>query len=297
VARNRTALRNRLEEVAYLATSSVIRALPREWSEGLGRGLGLLFLRVSGSRRMLVARNLRRAFPEREPRELERLGRDVFSHFGHLTVDLVRTAGGVAEAILERVDVTGLDRARRAYASGRGVFFLTAHVGNWETGAVVTSFLGMPMHVVARPLDNPSLDRRLRAFRESGGNTVVPKAAAAREMLRVLRSGGAVGILMDQHARPPDAAAVPFFGRPASTTTAVARFADRTGALVVPVTALYSGGGRIRLEYGEPLDVWTLPPGEREAEPLTARLTAMTEELVRKAPDQWLWLHNRWRLD
>jgi len=297
VPKVRSSLRNRAEETLFLLAARGIRALSRERADSIGRRAGLAFRRLSASRRALVDRNLARALPELGPEERECLSRDVFAHFGRLAFDLVATVGEPAASILGRVEVSGEEHAKAAYASGRGVFFLTAHLGNWELAALITSLLGMPIKVVVRPLDNPLLDRHLRAFRESGGNTVVPKATAARELFRILRSGGGVGILMDQHARTPDAVPSPFFGRPASTTTVVARLADRTGALVVPVFTNRIGPGRYRVEYGAPLDVETLSPPEREAGSLTARLNAITESLVRRAPDQWLWLHNRWRLD
>ena len=293
----RSPLRNRAEEVLFLVAARGIRALSPEGADAIGRRVGLAFRLLSASRRTLVDRNLARAFPEMGREERHRLSRSVFAHFGSLAFDLVATVGKPAEAILRRVEVAGEEHAKAAYASGRGVFFLTAHLGNWEMAAIITSLLGMPIKVVVRPLDNPLLDRHLRAFRECGGNTVVPKATAARELFRILRSGGGVGILMDQHAHTPDAVPSPFFGRPAATTTAVARLADRTGALVVPVFTLRVGPGRYRVEYGPPLDVQTLSSSEREAGPLTARLNEITEGLIRRAPDQWLWLHNRWRLD
>jgi Kdo2-lipid IVA lauroyltransferase/acyltransferase len=149
---------------------------------------------------------------------------------------------------------------------------------------------------VARPLDNPLLDARLVAMREKAGGRVVSKRDAARTLLRTLRSGGVVGILADQRARPPDAVAVPFFGRPAWTTTAIARLAGKTGALILPVVCLRTAPGRYRLVYSEPFDPATLPATEREVEPLTARITALVESQVRDAPEQWLWLHDRWRL-
>jgi KDO2-lipid IV(A) lauroyltransferase len=297
VGKQRSALRNRAEAAAFALAARGLRALPRVQAETLGRRLGLLFRRLSRRRRELVERNLSRAYPDASPEERERLAQGVFAHFGGVAFDLIASIGEPHDSILGRVEVVGLERARRAYASGRGVFFLTAHLGNWEMAAIVTSLLDMPVKVVGRPLDNPLLETRLRSFREKAGNTVVPKATAARELLRVLRSGGTVGILMDQHARPPDAVAAPFFGRLASTTSAVARLANRTDALILPATCLRTGPSRYRLEYHEVVDIRDLSSAERETAALTTCLNEMIETLVRLAPEQWLWLHNRWRLD
>jgi len=116
-------------------------------------------------------------------------------------------------------------------------------------------------------------------------------------MLRVVRRGGAVGILNDQHARPPDAVTAPFFGRPAATSSALARLVDRTEALVVPTSAIRVAPARWRLTYEPPLDVRALTGDERGVERLTARLNGILESMIRRHPEQWLWPHNRWRLD
>ena len=297
MAKERSAFRNRAEELACRGALALLHRFPPERVEALGARAGLLFQRLSASRRRLAGTNLARAFPELTEADRQRLARDVFAHFGAIAADLLVTIGEEPQELLSRIEIAGAEQARAAVAEGRGVFFLTAHLGNWEVAAMATASLGIPITVIARPLDNPLLERHLRAFRERTGNTVLPKADAAREMLRVIRRGGAIGILIDQHARPPDAVAAPFFGRPAATSSFLARLVDRTEALVVPTVALRTGARRYRVEYSAPLDPRRLGREERTTEALTARLNAVTEEMVRRAPDQWLWLHNRWRLD
>lgn len=289
------ALRDRVELGAFVLLRTFFRLLPLRAADAVGRRLGLAYRLVDARRRRLVATNLARAFPEKAAAEIDALAREVFEHFGAVAADLVRTEAAPVEDLLARVEVEGLDHARAAVAAGRGVFFATPHLGNWEWANLVTGANGVPVTIVARPLDNPLLDARLTALRERTGGTVVSKRDAARTILRTLRSGGVVGILGDQRARPPDAVLAPFFGRPAWTTTAIARLAERTGALILPVVCLRIGPGRYRLVYSEPIDVASLPPREREVEPLTARVTALVESQVRAAPGQWLWLHDRWK--
>jgi len=266
-------------------------------AETHGRRLGAFLGRTLGPRRGLVRRNLARAFPEKPPGEIAAIARGVFAHFGGLAAEIVATLEEPLEGLVARVEVVNESIARAAFASRRGLFFLTPHLGNWEASALAAASIGMPMTVIARPLDNPRLERRLRAYRERGGNVVVPKAEAAREILRTLRNGGAVGILLDQHARGADAIAARFFGRPAATSSAVARFVDRTEALIVPAAALRVGPARYRLTFEEPIDVRTLSKDARSPENLTALLNATMEAQIRRAPEQWLWLHNRWKLD
>ena len=289
------ALRDRVELGAYVAFRTLLRVLPLPLADALGRGLGRLYRFVDRRRRRLVVRNLALAFPEKPAAEREAMSREVFAHFGAIAADLVRSEAAPVEALLARVEVEGLEHARAAAGSGRGVFFATPHLGNWEWANLVTGANGMPVTIVARPLDNPLLDVRLTALRERTGGHVVSKRDAARTILRALRSGAVVGILGDQRARPPDAVLAPFFGRLAWTTTAIARLADRTGALILPVVCLRTGPGRYRLTYSEPIDPAALPEVEREVTRLTARVTALIESQVRAAPGQWLWLHDRWK--
>ena len=295
MASKRTPLRNWIELTAYRVFHSLFRILPFHLADGLGRCLGLLYRLVDHRRRRLVALNLALAFPEKSPAEVDRLARQVFLHLGSLAADLFRSETEPAERLLSRVEIVGLEHARAAADSGRGVFFSTPHLGNWEWAALATGALGFPVTIVARPLDNPLLDARLTAMREKAGCRIVSKRDAARTLLRTLRTGGMVGILADQRARPTDGISVPFFGRPALTTTSIARLAGKTGALLLPVVCLRVGPGRYRLVYSEPLDVMTMPPEERGVEQLTALVTALVEKQVRTAPEQWLWLHDRWR--
>lgn len=297
MARKRSSIRNRLEAgVVHLLLAAARRATP-EGAEAAGRKLGRFYRVLDRRRRALVEENLAQAFPEMQPDEIEALSVAVFEHFGGAAADVFHAVGESPEALNARVEVEGAERVRASLATGRGLFFLTAHLGNWEYSALATAAAGIPVTVIARPMDNPILETFLRRFRERNGNAVVYKTDAAREMLRVIKRGGTVGILVDQHARTADAVVVPFFGRPASTTSIVARLADRTEALIVPAACIRIAPARYRLRFEPPLDVRRLAAEEREAGPLTARLNLEIERLIREHPEQWLWLHNRWRLD
>jgi len=297
MAKKRTAFRNRLEALAAGGAGAALARLAPEAAEGCGRALGRLYLRLDGKRRNLARANLARAFPELSSAEIDSLVVRVFEHFGGLAAELLHSMGHRPQDALSRIETEGTETARAAFASGRGVLFLTAHLGNWEWAAVGTGALGIPTGVVARPLDNPLLEEPLTRLRTSTGNFVIAKRDAAREMLRALRKGGAIGILNDQHARPPDAVTAQFFGQPAATSSALAKLVDRTEALVVPAAAIRIAPARWRLTFEPALDVRTLPEAERGVERLTARLNGTLEQMIRRHPEQWLWLHNRWRVD
>jgi KDO2-lipid IV(A) lauroyltransferase len=297
VPKHRTAFRNRLESFFASALGAVLARKTPEAAESTGRALGRLYRRLDGSRRNLARANLARAFPEMYPDEVDALSVRVFEHFGGVAAELVHAIAHDPADALARVETEGAAIAKDAFATGRGVFFLTAHLGNWEWAALGTGALGISTGVVARPLDNPLLDETFRRLRTSTGNTVIEKRDAARGMLRAIRSGGAIGILNDQHAHPPDAVTASFFGRPAATSSALAKLADRTEALIVPAYAIRVAPARWRLTYEPPLDVRTLSREERGVERLTARLNGILESMIRRHPEQWLWPHNRWRLD
>lgn len=291
----RSGFRNRAEALGASLLTALVPSTP-EGAEAFGRRLGLLYRRLDGKRRRGAEANVAAAYPEKSPAEVEALVREVFAHFGGVAAEVLHASRRPIAETLARVEIVGAPRAIAAAGSGRGVFFLTPHLGCWEWAALVGGTVGLKVGVIARPLDNPILDARLTALRSSTGNRVIPKREAAREMLRTIKQGGAIGILMDQHARPPDGIPAPFFGRPASTSSAVARLLDRTEALVVPGAALRVGPARWRFTVCEVLDVRTLPAEERAIPQLTARLNRIQEEMIREAPEQYLWLHNRWRL-
>ncbi len=295
--KKRTAFRNRLEALAAGAAGAALAQMTPAAAEAFGRALARFYMRLDTRRRNLARANLARAFPDLPAAEIEALTVRVFEHFGGVAAELLQAMGHGPRDALSRIETEGAGIALAALASGRGVLFLTAHLGNWEWGAIGTGALGIPSGVVARPLDNPLLDAPLTRLRTSTGNTVIAKRDAAREMLRVLRRGGAIGILNDQRARPPDAVTVPFFGHPAATSSALAKLADRTEALVLPAAAIRIAPARWRLTFEPVLDVRTLPEEERGVEKLTARLNGILEQMIRRNPEQWLWLHNRWKAD
>lgn len=297
MGRDRSALRNRLEALGVAVLRGVLGRTTPERAEAAGRRLGLLYRRVDARRRELARANVARAFPEKAAAEVDALSTAVFAHFGGLALELLHAAARPVSETVLRVEFPDAAAAREASRSGRGVLFLTAHLGNWEYSAVGMAAAGVPASVVARPLDNPLLDAWLTAYRTSNGNAIIDKHDAARGMLRALRSGGVLGVLADQHVAPPDGIPVPFFGRPASTTSALARIVDRTEALVLPAAAIRIAPARYRLVLEPVLDVRTLSAAERDVAALTARFNAILERLIRQHPEQWLWLHNRWRLD
>lgn len=184
----------------------------------------------------------------------------------------------------------GYEHFEQALRRGRGVLFATAHLGNWELSAFAHALLSSPMHIVVRPLDNALLDSLVAGRRRLSGNSIIEKKDFARGILRALSKNEAVGILIDQNAAPDEGVFVNFFGVPACAATSFARIAAHSGAAVIPGFAIWSDQEhRYVLEFYPPVEI------SGDASEDTRRLQAQLETVIRKHPDQWLWIHRRWK--
>jgi KDO2-lipid IV(A) lauroyltransferase len=261
----------------------------------VGRRLGRLWGALDTRHLAIAADNLRRAFPEWDEARVQRTARGVYAHFGAVLMDLLWMEGRPVEQLLALADLEGVEHLQAARASGRGVVAPSGHIGNWEIQAVASVPLVGNVAMIARPLDNPALDQRLVGLRTSTGNTVIYKQKALVQVIRTIREGGIVAILIDQNVQAKDGIFVRFFGRPACTTTVAAALALKTGCAIVPVHCLLQPSGRYRMIYGPPVE-WT-GTGRRDEDlaALTQALTTVIEGWVRETPEQWLWLHRRWK--
>jgi tetraacyldisaccharide 4'-kinase len=285
----------RLEETAAGAFARVVALLPRGASLALGRGLGRLLADLDRRHVRVALDNLAQAFPHWDAARRLRTAREVYAHFGQVLVELFWLPGRGRDEVLSLVEVEGREHVESAMAAGRGALLVTAHIGNWELHGLAHGWTFGPIGVVARPLDNPRLDRRLCALRTAGGNAVIYKRHALAQMLRTLRGGGGLAILVDQNVQEKDGIFVDFFGRPAATTTVAAALALKTGCALVPCHTELRPDGRYRVVYDPP--VVPRPAAQREAEilRLTQELTRVIEGWVREVPEQWLWVHRRWK--
>ena len=287
-------MRHRIEYLLVRVLIALVRITPGPLVRAGGSTLGLAFYTLDRQHRRIAQRNLAAAFPARPPAERGAIARRAFTHFGRLTLELLRFATLSPRQMLKRVEFDGEERARVAYAQGKGVLFITGHFGFWELQAMVHALRIQPVTILARALDNPYLDRLLERIRQRTGNTVVYRRETIRRVMRTLQAGQGVAVLIDQHIMSRDAIYVDFFERPAATTSAVAALALRTGAPVVPVFALPLGRGRYRMVYEHPVE----PPDSDSADPVrefTQRCTDVLEMHVRRRPELWLWMHRRWR--
>jgi KDO2-lipid IV(A) lauroyltransferase len=278
---------------AYRTVSAAVFFIPRPAVLVLGRCLGRLFYRVSPRHRRIARANLEIAFgKEKTAGQRRAIARASFAHFGRVTLETIKFSHYSPDRILRLIDIEGGEHLERALAAGKGALAFTAHYGNWET--ITPTFLRFgPLYAIVRRLDNRLVDRRLTALRIRMGGGAIDKMGAARPILRVLKSGGILAILIDQNVLRGEAVFVDFFGRSAATTPGLATFHILMGAPLVPIFCLPRGR---RL-------LWRiLPPpeipltGRREADVLkiTQFCTKMIEDQIRRAPEWWLWMHKRW---
>ncbi len=179
---------------------------------------------------------------------------------------------------------------------GRGVLYLTGHIGAWELSSFAHALYGFPLHYMARPLDNARVDALVNHYRCLSGNQPIFKNESARALLKILKESGTVGILADQNTMPEEGAFVDFFGKPACTTTGIARVALHTDAAVVPGYAIWDDSiAKYRLRFEPAVELVRTGDSERDIFVNTQRFAKVIEEIIRKHPEQWVWVHARWK--
>ena len=284
-----------LEAAVFAVILRAALLLPRRVLLAIGSGVGWLESVLDRRHSRVALANLRSVYgPELPEKEIRRIARACWRHFGRTLFDSLAFPKLSAKSVGTVVEYEGLEHIRAAYARGKGVILFSAHFGHWELVALMQGYLGMPLALVARPLDNHRLERMVAGLRSGSGNTVVHKRSAWRAMLEAIRRKIGVAIMMDQDARG-QGVFVPFLGRPASTTPSLALLALRTGAAVVPVYSLPLEGGRWKVVYQPEVEV--RETGDRDADVLrvTAECTAIVESWVRSHPELWLWMHRRFK--
>ena len=271
------------------------RALPLSSGIALARVIGRFGLWFPKLRRT-GERNLQLAFPDSSDAERRRLLLGSFENLGRLLAIFSRFTKSKGDSLKDLIECEGLDHLQAAMQKRRGVILFTGHIGAWELSSFGLSLFGHPLSFLVRRIDNPKIEEMIDRARRSRGNRTIDKTSAAREMLQILKDGGTLGILVDLNTLDREAIFVDFFGRPASTTFIVAKLALRTGAEVLPVFAPWNEQRkRFSLIVDEPLRIERTGDEDEDVRRLTQEYTRVVEDYVRKYPDQWLWIHRRWK--
>ena len=281
--------------LAWLAVKA-IGVLPRPLARAIGIAIAQTVYLLHVRLRRVGMRNLAMAVPEKSQRERRRILRGEFTSLGRQLAEVCLFPRYTRENVSQVVVYEGFENYERAYNRGKGVLFLTAHLGGWELSAFTHSLHGHPLHIVMRPLDNQRLDRFIRHYRTMHGNTTVDKDEFVRGLLSATKAGETVGILMDTNMTPPQGVFVPFFGISACTASGLARIALRTDAAVVPGFTIWDPAlGKYRLRFDPAVNLIRTGNVEEDVVANTVRLTKVIEDYVRRYPEQWLWVHRRWK--
>jgi KDO2-lipid IV(A) lauroyltransferase len=288
-------LSHRAEYAALRGAVAAFERLGFARASGFGDRLGRLGYAPFGVRRGVVERQLAAAFPDWDADRLSLVARASYGHLGRTSIEtaiLPSYSGGHVLQLFERVE--GWDLVQERLGRGRGLILLSGHLGNWELGGAYIAARGLPIDVVARHMANPLFDRYLTRTRERIGMSVIHDEEAVRRVPRSLRSGRGVAFLFDQGAVGLASIWVPFFGRLAKTPRGPAVFALRMRAPVVFGVALRQPSGRFLLSF-EPVDVADTGDREADVDRIVAEYTGVLERWVRRAPEQYLWHHRRWK--
>jgi KDO2-lipid IV(A) lauroyltransferase len=289
-------MKERLQYVVAWTLIKTLGVLPRGMARSMAAvGVRLLLLAMPKLKKTAEF-NLRLAFPEWTDAQRRSTLEKMTRNLGWMAAEFARMPSYTKENIASVVVLDGHENFLAGHSRGKGVLYLTGHIGAWELSSFAHALYGFPLHYMARPLDNKPLDAMVNQYRGLSGNKPIFKNESARMMLRILKEAGTVGILADQNTMPGEGVFVDFFGTPACTTTGIARVALHTDAAVVPGYAFWDENLRkYRLRFEPPVELLRTGDGERDIVENTQRFAKVIEEIVRKYPEQWVWIHARWK--
>ena len=282
----------------FLIISLFLKLLPGRLAARFGRKLGLLFYLLDRRHRKVAIDNLTSAFGSKwSPAEIERVAKNSFENLGESAVEMIRMENRSPQEILKAISVDGMEHYREAAGKGRGLVFIGAHFGNWELLGIGISLLFQKGFMVARKLDNAYLHNKLNRFRTFTGNRVINKNDAFWEMIRLLKKGELVCVLMDQNVARREGVFVPFFGRPACTNKGLAMILLKTKTPMLPIFMIRQKNGTHRIVVGPEIPLVQTGHLKNDIRQNTVQITRAIEEMIRQYPDQWLWMHRRWKTE
>ncbi len=289
-------MQRRLEFVLVCTLVRLLGLPPRGIARSIGALIGRVALLLTPRLRRTGHRNLALAFPEKTEAAREQILRKLYRNLGWLLAEFCQMPGYTPEKTKSFIRYDGLEHYLAARDQGKGVLILTGHLGAWELSSFYHSLMGNPMSIVIRRLDNPLVDNLVNRIRCLHGNQVLHKDDFARGLLAAMRRGETVGILMDTNMTPPQGTFVDFFGHLACTGSGLARIAAKTNAAVLPGFLLWDQAAKgYVLRFAEPLRLSIGDDAEADAMANTALFTRVIEDYIRQYPDQWLWVHRRWK--
>jgi Kdo2-lipid IVA lauroyltransferase/acyltransferase len=290
------AMRESLEYAAAWTGLKLLGLLPRPAARFVGAGFAAAAYAVRTPLRRSAMFNLRLAFPEWTDAQRKRVLRGMVRQIGWMAGEFSQFPKYTRETIERIVVVDGFENFDAARRKGKGVLFLTGHMSAWELAPFAQALYGHPLHFLVRPIANQKVDALINGYRCRSGNQPIDKNRSARAILKVLGDGGTVGVLADHNTDIEESVFVDFFGVKASTTSGLARLALRIDAAVVPGFLSWDDQRRkYRLRFEPAVELARTANEEADVVENTARFTRVIEDFVRAHPDQWLWVHKRWK--
>ncbi|HKV06445.1 MAG TPA: lysophospholipid acyltransferase family protein [Candidatus Acidoferrales bacterium] len=289
-------MRESLEYAAAWTGIKFLGLLPRSAARLVGAWFAAVAYWLRRPLRRTAQFNLRLAFPEWSDARRQQVIRGMIRQVGWMAGEFSQFPKYARGKIERIVAVDGFENFDAARRRGKGVLFLTGHMSAWELAPFAHALYGYPLHFLVRPIANPRVDELISNYRCRSGNQPIEKNRSARSILKVLGDGGTVGVLADQNTSLEEGVFVNFFGIPASTTAGLARIALRTDAAVVPGFLHWDATRRIyRLRFESAFELVRTGREELDVIENTARFTRTIEDFVRAHPEQWIWVHKRWK--
>ena len=289
-------MREWLEYAAVWTVLKTLGALPRGLARGLAAAVALALYTMLPKLRRTAEFNLRLAFPDWDEARRNEVIRGMVRNLGRMAAEFARFPRYTRENIEQMVVLEGHENFLNGQHRGKGVLYLTGHIGAWELSSFAHALYGFPLHYMARPLDNARVDALVNRYRCLSENEPIFKNESARALLKILKEGGTVGILADQNTMPEEGVFVDFFGKSACSTTGIARVALHTDAAVVPGYAYWDEGvGKYNLRFEPAVELIRTGDTERDVFVNTQKFAKVIEGIIRKHPEQWVWVHARWK--
>ncbi len=296
-----------LEYVPVRLLFAILGWLPRKTAVRVGMFVGRLGYRLAGGLRRVAHRNLEIAFPEKSETERYEIARGSFENLGRVLGELTQFPRATPETLRGMIEFQFDSEENKASderkvldaerAKGRGILLVGPHLGNWEMGVFAYSALEDKLTYLARPLDNPLIEEFTVRLRTRFGNQPIDKNNSVSKAMAILREGGILGVLPDVNVLPRDGVFVPFFGKLACTTSGVAMMAMRTNAMILPMCCVWNRATeKYNVLFGKLVEQPNSGDRHKDVFEMTAAFTAEIEKFIRAYPDQWLWIHRRWKV-
>jgi KDO2-lipid IV(A) lauroyltransferase len=300
-----------LEVGLFIILSIPLAILPFKWAMKAGELLGLLVFYLWGSRRRIAIENIKESLVRSQESNpplppfskegrgginysAESIARETFKNLGKSLVEIIKIYYGFGKKIISSVDIEGIENFNRAKSKGKGILFLTGHCGNWELMVIVSSVKLSAIAIVARPINNPYVNKIIENVRQRYGNSVIYKQGALKPIIQTLKDNGCVGILMDQAVIPDEGYVIDFLGRGAWTTKMPALIARKTNATALPVFIHRTNGGH-RIKIFPEVELLNIDDRESAIKNDTVKFSGFIEKYIMEHPAEWLWIHRRWK--